>query len=77
MLVLARQTNDSILLGDDIEITILEIKGRTVKIGSNAPHELAVQRPEIYVEIKREAMLPTKFESSLVTQTLASRLLEL
>jgi len=63
MLVLTRQTYDSIQIGDDIEITVLEIKGKTVKIGINAPGELAVHRSEIYVKINGPAALPTKTAS--------------
>jgi carbon storage regulator len=54
MLVLARKHNQSIMIGDDIEIVILEIKGDQVKLGINAPKKIAVHRKEIYEEIQLE-----------------------
>ena len=51
MLVLTRREADSIQIGDDVEITVLEVKGRYVKIGISAPRELDVYRSEIYVKI--------------------------
>ena len=49
MLALARKTNQSIMIGNDIEITLLEIKGDQVKIGINAPKSVPIYRKEIYV----------------------------
>ncbi|MBR4341407.1 MAG: carbon storage regulator CsrA [Lachnospiraceae bacterium] len=54
MLALSRKTNESIMLGNDIEITVLEIKGDQVKIGVNAPKSVAIFRKEIYVQIQEE-----------------------
>ena len=54
MLALARKTNQSILIGNDIEITLLEIKGDQVKIGINAPKSVPIYRKEIYVQIQDE-----------------------
>lgn len=54
MLALARKTNQSIMIGNDIEITLLEIKGDQVKIGINAPKSVAIYRKEIYVQIQDE-----------------------
>jgi len=54
MLALSRKTNESIMLGNDIEITILEIKGDQVKIGVNAPKNVAIFRKEIYLQIQEE-----------------------
>jgi len=51
MLVLTRCADDSIQIGDDVEITVLEIKGNQVKIGINAPRELDVHRSEVYTKI--------------------------
>ena len=51
MLILSRRADESIVIGDDIEITILEIKGKSVKIGVNAPRELSVYRLELYVKL--------------------------
>ncbi|MCS6971440.1 MAG: carbon storage regulator CsrA [Turneriella sp.] len=54
MLVLARRVNDSIVIGDNIEIVVVEIKGDQVKLGVKAPRELKVFRGEIYAEIQKE-----------------------
>lgn len=53
MLVLARKPNQSIMIGDEIEIKIIEVKGEQVKVGINAPRHIAVHRKEIYEEIKK------------------------
>ena len=54
MLALARKTNQSIMIGNDIEITLLEIKGDQEKIGINAPKSVPIYRKEIYVQIQDE-----------------------
>lgn len=52
MLALSRKANESIIIGNDIEVTILEIKGEQVKIGINAPKSVPVYREEVYTQIK-------------------------
>ncbi|MCH5272763.1 MAG: carbon storage regulator CsrA [Lachnospiraceae bacterium] len=52
MLALSRKVNESIMIGHDIEITILEIKGEQVKIGINAPKSVPLYRKEIYLQIQ-------------------------
>ena len=54
MLALSRKTNESIMLGSDIEISILEIKGDQVKIGINAPKSVPIFRKEIFLQIEEE-----------------------
>ncbi|BAT71412.1 carbon storage regulator [Thermosulfidibacter takaii ABI70S6] len=54
MLVLTRKLEESIIIGDDIEIKILGISGKSVKIGIKAPRNLPVYRKEVYEAIKRE-----------------------
>lgn len=54
MLALSRKINESIMLGNDIEITVLEIKGDQVKIGINAPKAVPIYRKEIYLQIQEE-----------------------
>ena len=54
MLALARKINQSIMIGSDIEITLLEIKGDQVKIGINAPKSVPTYRKEIYMQIQDE-----------------------
>lgn len=52
MLALSRKANESIIIGNDIEITILEVKGEQVKIGINAPKSVPVYREEVYAQIR-------------------------
>jgi len=54
MLILSRKSNESIMLGDDIEITVLSVIGKTVKLGIQAPQNIFVHRKEIYEAIKNE-----------------------
>ncbi len=52
MLALARKVNESIIINDNVEITILEIKGDQIKIGINAPKSVPIYRKEIYSQIQ-------------------------
>jgi len=54
MLVLSRKINQSIMIGDGIEICVVDIKGDQVKIGIDAPKQVAVYRKEVYDEIKMQ-----------------------
>jgi carbon storage regulator len=54
MLVLSRHRDETIMIGDSIEITVVDIKGDKVRIGINAPREIQVHRKEVYDSIKRE-----------------------
>ena len=54
MLVLTRKSNQSIKIGDDVEVSILSVMGDKVRIGIQAPQEVPVFRTEIYLEIHRE-----------------------
>jgi len=53
MLALSRKINESIMLGNDIEVTVLEIKGDQVKIGINAPKSIPIYRRELYLQIRQ------------------------
>ncbi|MFP4697154.1 MAG: carbon storage regulator CsrA [Eubacteriales bacterium] len=53
MLALSRKTNESIMIGKDIEITVLEVTRDQVKIGINAPKSIPIYRKEIYLDIKQ------------------------
>jgi carbon storage regulator len=52
MLVLSRKVGQKVIISDTIEITVLEIKGETIKLGIQAPREISIYREEIYHEIK-------------------------
>lgn len=54
MLILTRKVGETLMIGDEIEVTILSLKGNQVRIGVNAPKEVPVHREEIYDRIKRE-----------------------
>ena len=54
MLALSRKSNESIMIGNDIEITILDIKNDQVKIGITAPKSVGIYRKEIYLQIQEE-----------------------
>jgi carbon storage regulator len=54
MLVLTRKSNQSIMIGDDIEVSVLSVMGDKVRIGIQAPQEVPVFRTEIYLEIHRK-----------------------
>jgi carbon storage regulator len=54
MLVLSRQKDETIIIGDNIEITVVDIRGDKVRLGVSAPKEISVHRKEVYEAIRRE-----------------------
>lgn len=54
MLVLSRQRDETIMIGDEIEITVVDIRGDKVRLGINAPRTIQVHRKEVYEAIRRE-----------------------
>lgn len=54
MLVLSRTRDETIMIGDDIEITVVDVRGDKVRLGINAPSHIPVHRKEVYDAIKRE-----------------------
>lgn len=54
MLVLSRQRDETIMIGDDIELIVVDIRGDKVRLGINAPTHIAVHRKEVYDAIRRE-----------------------
>jgi carbon storage regulator len=54
MLILTRRVGETIMIGDSVTVTVLGVKGNQVRVGVNAPKEVAVHREEIYERIKRE-----------------------
>lgn len=61
MLVLSRQRDETIMIGDDIELTVVDIRGDKVRIGIKAPAHVAVHRKEVYEAIKRENEQAARF----------------
>ena len=64
MLVLSRQKDESIMIGDEVEITIVDGRGDKVRLGINAPRSIAVHRREIYDAIQREKAAKAKAATS-------------
>jgi carbon storage regulator len=72
MLVLTRKSNQSIMIGDDIEVTVLSVMGEKVRIGIQAPRDIPVFRKEVYLEIQQERMEAGGDSRAQVDQALQS-----
>ncbi len=57
MLILTRKSGEKLMVGDDVEITVLGVKGNQVRIGVNAPKDIAVHREEVYIRIQNEKQI--------------------
>jgi carbon storage regulator len=76
MLVLTRKAGEGIIIGDNIKITVIELKGGGVRIGIDAPNELKIYRQEVYDRICRENMEATQWnlaDLNSLSSTLAGR----
>ena len=67
MLVLTRKSNQSIMIGDDVEVSVLSVMGEKVRIGIQAPQEIPVFRKEIYLEIHRDDELGARDQQPVET----------
>ena len=71
MLILTRRVGETVMIGDDVTITVLGVKGNQVRVGINAPKHVAVHREEIYQPIKTDkpASAPQATSASFVSTT--------
>ena len=73
MLVLTRRAGESVMIGDDVVITVLEVRGDVIRLGIQAPRDVQVHREEVYRELReanRAAASPTDDEVQAVTRML-------
>ena len=71
MLVLSRQKDETIMIGDDVEITIVDIRGDKVRIGISAPSRVPVHRKEVYDAIKRENLAAAKLNPDEISRSVS------
>jgi carbon storage regulator len=70
VLVLTRKTNQSIMIGDEVEVSVLAVAGDKVRIGITAPREIPVFRKEVYLSIQAEKLQDAAGDSAEVRQAL-------
>lgn len=70
MLVLSRRRDESIMIGDDVEITVVDVRGDIVKLGVRAPKSVAVHRKEVYEAIQRENVAASQASPKDLTKAL-------
>jgi carbon storage regulator len=72
LLVLTRKSNQSIMIGDEIEVSVLSIMGEKVRIGIQAPRNIPVFRKEVYLEIQQEKASGSRAEVETALENLGS-----
>ncbi len=72
MLVLTRKSNQSIMIGDEIEVSVLSIMGEKVRIGIQAPRSIPVFRKEVYLEIQQEKASGSRTEVAKAIEDLSA-----
>ena len=73
MLVLSRQREQTIMIGDDVEITIVDIRGEKVRLGITAPAHIPVHRKEVYDSMRREKQAVGQGKDGHMVESLANR----
>ena len=73
MLVLSRQRDESIIIGDNIVITIVDIRGDKVRLGIQAPVEIPVHRQEVYDAIQRENQEAAKLSPDVISKIITTK----
>jgi len=74
MLILTRRVGETVMIGNDVTVTVLGVKGNQVRVGINAPKNVAVHREEIYERIKREQQGEPSGEAETETEAGAAAL---
>jgi carbon storage regulator len=73
MLVLSRQRDETIMIGDDVQVTVVDIRGEKVRLGITAPAHIPVHRKEVYEAIQRENQAKSDGDAPAQVQSLAEK----
>lgn len=76
MLVLSRKINESIMIGDDVELVVIGVEGDTVRLGIKAPKQVDIYRKEVYLAIKRtnEEAVQSVVDEQVIKEWFATRI---